>query len=467
MFTTTPIRGLPVRERLVGSTLEVLAPGYTGQVKRLVPGQPGGRAAGDPLPLVQASKTTDTQVIDTLDIELTSAPTASDGGTGRSANALSAQIYVPQQADTDYALLQTDEYGVSRWIVSKETKSLQSGAALVFILPPTARSSDTGRGPITSAIRRIVRVVAWATAPLLGKAALKVAELWERSKRPYALKRVTSDGQFLDADGFEAGPDPTLLLIHGTFSTPEAGFHGWIRSPAFQALLKRYGHRCLALGHPSLSASPDENMSWFANQLAGRAAGPIDIVCHSRGGLVARVLAANDQLNVRRVCQVGTPNAGTPLAHAKHMIAFLDGYTALLTTLPDSVSTIVLEGLLCAIKLVVTGAGEGLPGLSAMEPDGRYLTQLGTRSLGTSQWFTIGANYQPGQDPKSSLLRRVGDAVVDRFFDSSNDLVVPSDGCHEPGLAPRESFRIDGADVHHTNYFLSAEVHDRLNRWLI
>jgi pimeloyl-ACP methyl ester carboxylesterase len=258
-----------------------------------------------------------------------------------------------------------------------------------------------------------------------------------------------------------------LLLIHGTFSTPEAGFHGWLGSDNFRAVLQRYGDRCLALAHPSISASPDENIAWMLTNLRATASGPIDIVCHSRGGLVARVLAASDQLDVRRVCQVGTPNAGTPLAHAKHLIAFLDGHSALLTKLPDSVSTIVLEGLLCVIKLVVTGAGAGLPGLSAMEPEGEYLTGLGKRRLGAKEWFTIGANYQPAMAPDSGFAQRIGDKVVDSFFGYPNDLVVPSEGCHKPGPSPTDSLRIDGADVHHCNYFSAAQVHDRLNTWLV
>jgi pimeloyl-ACP methyl ester carboxylesterase len=465
MATQTPIRGAPQPEILIGSTMAVFAPGYQGVVTALDT-VAGGRALGDPLPLDPAASEADVEVIKQFVVELDAPPPAVDAATGRSIGPSPPRFIVEKHPDADYAMLETDKIsGYTRWVLPEPASD---ESEVVFTLPPNVApvTADGGRGPVTSAMRRIVRVVAWAAAPLLGKGALAIAQAWEKSKRPYALKLITPDGRFVAPDGANFAAGPTLLLLHGTFSTPEAGFNGWVGSDSFSTILQRYGNRCLALAHPSISASPDENVEWLLTNLPHKLPGPVDIVCHSRGGLVARVLAAGKDFAVRRVCQVGTPNGGTPLAHAKHLISFLDGHTALLTKLPDSVSMVVLEGLLCVVKLIVTGAGTGLPGLSAMEPEGTYLAQLAKRNLGAQQWFTIGANYKPGDAPDSRFTARLADKVVDHFFAGDNDLVVPSDGCHLPGPAVADSLRLRGADVHHCNYFGDAQVHERLNRWL-
>ena len=264
----------------------------------------------------------------------------------------------------------------------------------------------------------------------------------------------------VEVDWVQLESGPWLLLIHGTFSTPQAAFHGWVGSEPFKATMQRSGGRCVAVAHPSLSASPDDNADWTLKQLPSAINGPVDVVCHRRGGLVARRLTVTNRLKMRRVCLVGTPNEGTPLAHAKNLIAFLDGHTAFLTDLPDTVSTILLEGILFVVKLVGTGVGEGLPGLFAMEPDGDYLKELRQRTLNAQYWFTVGADYQPGAFLSSRFLHRAADAVVDGFFGLANDLVVPSAGCHLPGPPVADSLRLQGGDVHHCNYFSSTLVHE-------
>ena len=101
------------------------------------------------------------------------------------------------------------------------------------------------------------------------------------------------------------------------------------------------------------------------------------MVCHSRGGLVARELAryaaAGKAPKLGRICQVGTPNQGTPLTDPEHWMTFLDAYSNCLTLLPDNTVTVVLEGILCLVKIVGSGIARRLPGLAAMEPEGSWL----------------------------------------------------------------------------------------------
>jgi hypothetical protein len=471
MPVETTIHGLPQREPIGTSRVAILAPGYRGRVVQLDAPIGGGRATGDPLPLGAAAAAADAAVVTQFQVELESTGPAPGEGT-RGAAAVEPRLFVPRQPDASYAVLQTDEDGRSRWIFPAEGTATESAfdlAAPIQGQPGQPGSgADDSRGATTAAMRRIVRVVAWLTDPIVGRTAQAIAHEWEERRRPHTLQQVTRDGHFVDPDWPTLTGGPALLLVHGTFSTPEAGFDGWLGTSTFGSLVDRYGGRCLALGHPSLSVSPGDNVDWLLDQLPAEFRGPVDVVCHSRGGLVTRVLCgAACRVPVRRACQVGAPNLGTPLADSSRWTAFLDSHTTALTTLPDSTTTIMLEGLLCVVKIVGTGVARGLPGLAAMEPDGEYLTTLAQQPLGGARWFTVGANFGAAQALSAGFASRIGDFVVDRFFSADNDLVVPTDGCHAPaGVTVVDSLRLSGGQVHHCNYFHTQDVHHALERWL-
>jgi len=485
MGVETKILGLSQAEPLADSTISLRAPGYSGRAVQIkAAGE--SRAQGDTLPLDKALAGTDVEVVASLLIELKPpTPTAIATG-GRGAATELPQLVVPARADADYAVLHTDESGCASWLFPMAGTSMQQA---VFELPPeraapldSTAPDASARGPVTSLMKRVVRVVAWLAQPVVGAGARAVARLWENSKRPYGLWQVGPNASFNAPlwDGFRQS-GPTLLLIHGTFSTPQAGFDGWVGTPAFDALSARYGGHVLALAHPSLSVSPSDNIDWMLQQLPDGAqtfGGPLDIVCHSRGGLVARELAARAAMGsaagvaprVDRICQVGAPNLGTPLADASRWITFIDAYTSCLTRLPDTTTTIVLEGLLCLVKILGTGVARGLPGLAAMDPAGDWLQTLAGQPCGAARWFTVGANYEPARSTAESFAHQLGevakDAAVDAFFAADNDMVVPTEGCHRPGAAVVDQLRLTGGDTNHCSYFASTQVQEALARWL-
>jgi hypothetical protein len=358
------------------------------------------------------------------------------------------------------------------WLFPAATSDSQQ---VVFALPPERETADGdgGRGPVVALMRRVVRVVAWLAEPVVGAGARVAAAMWEGKRRPHALWQLTADRSFVPPQWEIFTQGPGLLLIHGTFSTPQAGFCGWLDTPAFEPIMARYGGRVLTLAHPSVSVSPTDNIDWLQTHIPpGQSfGGMMDIVCHSRGGLLARDLAARAGApKINRVCQVGAPNLGTPLADARHWVTFLDSHTNCLTLLPDTASTILLEGLLCLVKILGTGVARGLPGLAAMDPEGEWLKAASEKAAGDARWFTIGANYEPAGAVAagfaSRLRDRAADAVTDAFFATDNDLVVPSDGCHNPGPPIVDSLRLSGAETNHCTYFASRHVHDALSTWL-
>src|SRR5215213_9089072 len=104
---------------------------------------------------------------------------------------------------------------------------------------------------------------------------------------------------------------PALVFLHGTFSTTHGTFHKlWTKhSGHVGRLFDYYQKRVYALDHPTLGKSPVENALTLVEAL--RPETRLHLVTHSRGGLVAEVLA--------KVCGDPTGAANLePFADAKH-----------------------------------------------------------------------------------------------------------------------------------------------------
>ena len=143
-------------------------------------------------------------------------------------------------------------------------------------------------------------------------------------------------------------------------------FGAWFADPAFGRIARQYEGRCLAFAHPTLATSITENLAWLLAQLPARKH-PVDIVGHGRGGLLARALVKDGRLPVRRVCQIGSPNHGTPLA--REPLAWLNGHVAMLAELPTNQALPTLEGVLALMRSVALGAEIGLPGVDTVLPE--------------------------------------------------------------------------------------------------
>ncbi len=223
-------------------------------------------------------------------------------------------------------------------------------------------------------------------------------------------------------------------------------------------------------------------MRWLDDHVP---AGPldVDIVCHSRGGLVARTLAerpaafglAPARLRVGRIVFVGVPNAGTALADPDHMMAMIDRLTTALNLFPGGPVTETLEAILTAVKMIGHGALKGLDGLASMQPGGTFLSHLNAGRAAPEAYFAIGADYEPADEGLKALVAgTIADAVVDRIFEQTpNDLVVPEPGVFEVegagGFPIPEARRLRVAPdqgVVHTTLFGHAPATAKLLEWL-
>ena len=162
-------------------------------------------------------------------------------------------------------------------------------------------------------------------------------------------------------DWTKLGSGPALLIIHGILSSTEAMLS---RLPAsmMEELHAKYEGRVIAYNHRSVTRSPDENALWFLDQVSQAAPQSrltFDVLCHSRGGIVARALAERGRMlrpectsEFRKVYFVATPNRGSALGDPADIVDMIDVSTNLLTNFPDGLVMYSIEVLLAMIKLL-------------------------------------------------------------------------------------------------------------------
>ncbi len=401
------------------------------------------------------------------------------------------ELQVPAPGDDwGQAVLAFDEAGVATWHFARDDAGAvvtRGGGERIYRIDgrvaPVPASGAT-RGLIGLAGTKLLKVVVFPLLdPLVGKVGERFVQSWEHRNRPYGVRTFTPQ-DFRSAGGTVLDPPAwhrlsagrALLLVHGTFSTAHGAF-GSLPPAYVERLHALYGGRVLALDHPTLSADPRENVEWFLGAMPDGVRLDLDILCHSRGGLVARTLAekqaelsaGNVVVSVRRVVFVASPNDGTPLTDTTRLGDFVDTYTNLVNFFPDTVTLGVLQGVLAVVKQLAVDVASGLAGLESMLRDGRFLRDwLNTGPRDAKQYFAMASDYDP-VDPglKAFVVNRLADAV----FGGANDLVVPTASVHErngSGFFPIEDrFSFAPADgVSHSGYFANEAARERIYGWL-
>jgi hypothetical protein len=288
-----------------------------------------------------------------------------------------------------------------------------------------------------------------------------------------------------------AAARPILVLVHGTFSTTEGTFKKlWLDHPRLVAgLFDHYGGAVYALDHKTLGDSPISNALTLAKALPQGAR--LHLVTHSRGGLVAEVMArvchdravgADDfaafegdayavhrrelqelatlvrdrDIKVERVVRVACPARGTLLASKR-----LDAYVSVLKWTLELAKIPVAPEIVDFLGAVAQRRADPLkiPGLEAQVPYRPLINWLHAAKEPIAGELRVISGDIEG-DSLASWLKTL---VADAYYWTDNDFVVQTRSMY--GGSPRKSgatFMYDrGGTVSHFNYFankLTAEA---------
>ncbi len=280
---------------------------------------------------------------------------------------------------------------------------------------------------------------------------------------------------------------PLLVLLHGTFVDTTSTFSKlWALHPQqVRELFNHYGGRVYALDHPTLGVSPLANALMLVQALPTNAR--LHLATHSRGGLVAEVLAlvagrmaqggqllpadlaffADDHyaqhrkdlvalaaavkarnIRVDRVVRVACPARGTLLASKR-----LDAYLSVLKWTIEVAGVPVVPALVDFLAEVARRRANPaeLPGLESMIPDTPLVDWLNSSEDAIPGELRVVAGDLQG-DSLGSWLKTL---LADAYYWTDNDIVVQTRSMY--GGSPRAggaSFLLDqGGKSTHFNYF--------------
>lgn len=368
-----------------------------------------------------------------------------------------------------------DEDGLLRWVYSPPSSPGGTGRRsyrAIRVAPADVvqsfRFNDFGANAVTD---KLIEADAWLT--------------------PDQRMQRWQDGRLVDDAQPRIDKGRVLLLVHGTFSKSQMWFDELQASEAGRKLLAGWQQQysaILAFGHPTLSVAAWSNALDLYRALQNVGA-PIDVVCHSRGGLVVGWLMRLRAVPVERVVFVASPLVGTSLAAPDKLRAALDmiaSYADAVSRLSANATGVVpfAEGVSLLAKIFgkvlhlgsttpIVDAAVGLvPGLATQQ---RVRNNSDVRQLFADPWlctprmFGIGAAFQPDESaqPIWKFWRRfshIGDQIkygaADLVFPGPNDLVVDVDSMFRLGEGGNLTFEALGVGptTHHTNYFRDERV---------
>jgi CHAT domain-containing protein len=357
---------------------------------------------------------------------------------------------------------------------------------VVPIRPATPGEGPATRGFVSTALKAVVvkiadsvagRLVDKATAFVLSNlAAAFEAAAWKKKGLREGWLKVTQDGLAAGRlkPGTPSATERSLLFIHGTFSNAASAYRPLADSSFFEDVRGLYGDRIFAFDHFTISRTPEENARMLLNSLPDETF-TFDVITHSRGGLVLRNLversaslgAEASRFALGRAILVAAPNEGTPLATPSRWENTVGWVANLLELFPDNPFTTGAEFVANGLVWIAKHASGDLPGLRSMDGDGDLIRELQSPpGPPADRYSVLAANYTPS----GNVLARLLDVGVDQFFNTANDLVVPSEGGWRvdpsggsfiPGTRIGcfgRGGNISRSDVTHVNFFAQPET---------
>jgi hypothetical protein len=422
--------------------------------------------------------------------------------------------YVPEDPAEDHLLIYVDESGgMSFHVPEPSDESLRfdrADDAVTFKVglrnpePPAEDETEPVRG-----LGQVGEI-------MLKALGFKLAETGIQEYGPGYVRQVESkhlpmrivkwphifeaEGQALGKDK-KIPPNPddrALLFIHGTFSRLAHAFTGIDDKAFLDELHAIYDDRIYGFDHPTVATGIATNIMQFYDRLEAGGVYNFDIICHSRGGLVARTLRDlnedelrkqfeqdakrgkyEDELktwgqswsmngakvNVERIMFAGTPNHGTILANPNEYKRYLEILLTGANLLPGGLGISI--GLIVSVaKLLVQTLTPELPGLDDQKPGSQLIK--GLQDMPASGDAVVQADYEPPRGLR--LVMRLTDTVADSIHKDKNDILVTLASVSEWKSGSFDQKRIrtfpEGESVWHSTLFKQDITRASLLKWL-
>jgi hypothetical protein len=315
-----------------------------------------------------------------------------------------------------------------------------------------------------------------------------------------------------------------LLIVHGFISSTNHLINevrAIKKGEAFLKQLSKHYKQVLTFDHPTVSVSPLLN-ALDLHRALGYTKATVDVICHSRGGLVTRWwlegLGGPQSIGRRpRVIFLGSPLAGTSLASPARLRAVMDLLASIGSffskasefgagAAPFAAPFLVVAGALFKVfsyatkaiaKTPIIDAGinmaAGISGMSRVGNNPELMRLRHGFSLVDSpdyDYFAVKTNFEPTDEGWRfwryfyNLGDRGKNLFMDHVFDEPNDLIVNTASMTQLGPKPGEGREQEEniADatgirrvldyntsdrIHHFNYFRQPDTIDFFRQTLL
>jgi CHAT domain/Lecithin:cholesterol acyltransferase len=367
----------------------------------------------------------------------------------------------------------------------------------VWALPQSLDSNAENRGVLTSVLK-FLHVIEPKAAEEVGEALGKKAD--GKLMTEPGLFRIDKDFNKQKIDSAEQFSGIGLLLLHGTASSVDGSFASF-KKDIWKEIHAKYDY-VIAFNHYTISVSPFKNAADVLNLLPNNA--NIDLLSHSRGGLIADILCRLDRRNmllfgeaeqelfiddetviqkeletlnkiaerkqiyIDHQVRVACPAGGTSLL-SERLDHFLN---AIINTIKFSIGiefgpwiSLLQDFLLDVVKSRTKA--DVMPGLWAMCPDSNFQKLLNKRSFGTHEMppqktaesilqvpaklFVIAGNSEIGGSIKQTFTV----ILSNLFYRQANDWIVDTKSMKR-GIARANGvyqFLSEDSKTCHFNYF--------------
>lgn len=267
----------------------------------------------------------------------------------------------------------------------------------------------------------------------------------------------------------------TLLFLHGTFSSTqgsfaslaEGGTWSWLQNASIAR--QRY-QQVLAFDHDTVLEGLEANEDQLERAIGCTLAKPLDVVTHSRGGLLAKHLAVRGRFfEVERAAMTGCANG------VGYMRA-LSGFARFLSVMRRLLGFTGAGDLVVALAQHSVDFVRKLPGLEIMDPDGASLAAIVRATVPAArtqtQFMPIVGDYDRRLVHEERFFKRLAmngvDLVIKAILGGQHDWVVGSaeQAIVAPGhLAPGSI--LTPVSTWHTGYYGLEEVRERAQAHLL